>query len=165
MIHNESEISFITSDNPVVYFDPSCVGSERVALSNTTASGLFVGAAVSQCFAAARVLGPAKIGLRFRDWFCALGWSTFRRRGPTRRRRCLRYRCRYRIERGIVDVFSGAAVNAADLGGDAESAAWAQPDPPERAMGRRWLACRRRRRRWDTMMRTSRKRHGKGERR
>src|SRR5579864_8748611 len=28
----------------------------------------FVGAAVSQCFAAARVLGPAKIGIRFRDW-------------------------------------------------------------------------------------------------
>ena len=53
-----------------------------------------------------------------------------------------------------VDV-QAAAVNAADLGGDAESAAWAQPDPPERAMGRRWLACRRRRRRWDTMMRTA----------
>jgi hypothetical protein len=31
-------------------------------------------------------------------------------------------------------------VNAADLGGDAAPAAWAQPDLPERAMGRRWLA-------------------------
>ena len=31
-------------------------------------------------------------------------------------------------------------VNAADLGGDAAPAAWAQPDPPGRAIGRFWLA-------------------------
>jgi hypothetical protein len=37
---------------------------------------------------------------------------------------------------GIVDVFSGEAVNAADLSGDAAPAAWAQPDPPERTIGR-----------------------------
>ena len=40
---------------------------------------------------------------------------------------------------GIVDVFSGEVANAADLGGDAAPAAWAQPDPPKRAIGRRWL--------------------------
>jgi len=49
-------------------------------------------------------------------------------------------RCRYRTERRILDVISGKVVNAADLGGDAAPAAWTQPDPPERAMGRRWLA-------------------------
>ena len=40
----------------------------------------------------------------------------------------------------IVDVFSDEVVNAADLGGDAAPAAWAQPDPPGRAIGRFWLA-------------------------
>jgi hypothetical protein len=30
--------------------------------------------------------------------------------------------------------------NAADLGGDVAPAAWTQPDLPERAIGRRWLA-------------------------
>src|SRR5260370_5485647 len=44
------------------------------------------------------------------------------------------------LSAGFVDVFSGEMVSAADLGGDAAPAAWAQPDPPERAMGRRWLA-------------------------
>jgi hypothetical protein len=44
------------------------------------------------------------------------------------------------LSAGIVDVFSGEVANAADLGGDAAPAAWAQPDPPERAIGRRWLA-------------------------
>src|SRR6516165_195253 len=40
----------------------------------------------------------------------------------------------------IVDVFSDEVVNAADLGGDAAPAAWAQPDPPERTIiGRCWL--------------------------
>ena len=37
------------------------------------------------------------------------------------------------LSAGIVDVFSDEVVNAADLGGDAAPAAWAQPDPPERA--------------------------------
>jgi hypothetical protein len=41
---------------------------------------------------------------------------------------------------GIVDVFRGEAVDAADLGGDAAPAARAHPDPAERAIGRRWLA-------------------------
>jgi hypothetical protein len=44
------------------------------------------------------------------------------------------------LSAGIVDVLSGEVANAADLGGDAVPAAWAQPDPPERAIGRRWLA-------------------------
>src|SRR4029077_14995576 len=44
------------------------------------------------------------------------------------------------LSAGIVDVFSGEVANAADLGGDAARAACAQPDPPERAMGRCWLA-------------------------
>ena len=44
------------------------------------------------------------------------------------------------LSAGIVDVFSDEVVNAADLGGDAAPAAWAQPDPPERAIGRCWLA-------------------------
>src|SRR6516164_286624 len=34
------------------------------------------------------------------------------------------------LSAGIVDVFSDEVVNAADLGGDAAPAAWAQPDPP-----------------------------------
>ena len=40
----------------------------------------------------------------------------------------------------IVDVSSGELVNAAHVGCAAVPAATAQPDPPERAMGRRWLA-------------------------
>jgi hypothetical protein len=44
------------------------------------------------------------------------------------------------LSAGIVDVFSDEVVNTADLGGDAAPAAWAQPDPPERVMRRRWLA-------------------------
>ena len=44
------------------------------------------------------------------------------------------------LSAGIVDVFSDEVVNAADLGGDAAPAAWAQPDPPGRAIGRFWLA-------------------------
>src|ERR1700740_1723012 len=37
-------------------------------------------------------------------------------------------------------IFSGGMVNAADFGCAAAAAATAQPDPPEQAMGRRWLA-------------------------
>jgi autotransporter passenger strand-loop-strand repeat protein len=44
------------------------------------------------------------------------------------------------LSTGIVDVFSDEVVNAADLGADAAAATWAQPDPPERAIGRCWLA-------------------------
>jgi hypothetical protein len=44
------------------------------------------------------------------------------------------------LSAGIVDVFSGEVVNAADSGCAAAPAATAQPDPPERARGRRWLA-------------------------
>ena len=40
----------------------------------------------------------------------------------------------------IVDPFSAEVVNAADYGCAAAPDAAAQPDPPERAMGRRWLA-------------------------
>jgi hypothetical protein len=40
----------------------------------------------------------------------------------------------------IVRSFSGEVVNAANYGCSAKPAATAQPDPPERAMGRRWLA-------------------------
>jgi hypothetical protein len=40
------------------------------------------------------------------------------------------------LSAGIVAVFSGEVVNAADFG----CAATAQPDSPERAMGWRWLA-------------------------
>ena len=43
------------------------------------------------------------------------------------------------LSAGIVAVFSGEVANAADLGGDAAPAAWAQRDPPKRAIGRRWL--------------------------
>ena len=44
------------------------------------------------------------------------------------------------LSAGIVDVFSDEVVNAADLGGDAAPAAWAQPDPPEGTIiGRCWL--------------------------
>jgi hypothetical protein len=39
------------------------------------------------------------------------------------------------LSAGIVDVFSGEVVNAAELGGGAVPAGRAQPDPPERAMG------------------------------
>jgi hypothetical protein len=38
------------------------------------------------------------------------------------------------------DVFSDEVVNAADLGGNAAPATWAQPDPPGRTIGRFWLA-------------------------
>jgi hypothetical protein len=41
---------------------------------------------------------------------------------------------------GIVDVFSGEVVNAANFSCAAAPAATAQPDPPKRAMRRRWLA-------------------------
>jgi len=44
------------------------------------------------------------------------------------------------LSAGIVDVFSGEVVNAADFGSVTAPAATAQPDLPERAMGRRWLA-------------------------
>ena len=44
------------------------------------------------------------------------------------------------LSAGIVDVFSGELVNAADFGCAAVPAAMAQPAPPERAMGRRRLA-------------------------
>src|ERR1700674_4400508 len=40
----------------------------------------------------------------------------------------------------IVDLVSGEVVNAADFGCAAAPAAAAQPDPLERAVGRRWLA-------------------------
>src|ERR1700746_1566393 len=40
----------------------------------------------------------------------------------------------------MIEVFSGEVVNAAALGSAATPAATAQPDPPERAKGRRWLA-------------------------
>jgi hypothetical protein len=39
-----------------------------------------------------------------------------------------------------VDPFSAEVVNAADYGGAAAPGAAAHPDPPERGMGRRWLA-------------------------
>ena len=41
---------------------------------------------------------------------------------------------------GVFRCLLGEVVNAADLGGDAAPAAWAQPDPPGRAIGRFWLA-------------------------
>jgi hypothetical protein len=44
------------------------------------------------------------------------------------------------LSAGIIDVFSDEVVNAADLGGDAAPATWAQPDPPGRTIGRFWLA-------------------------
>ena len=40
----------------------------------------------------------------------------------------------------IVDPFPDEVVNAADYGCAAAPGAAAHPDPPERAMGRRWLA-------------------------
>jgi hypothetical protein len=40
----------------------------------------------------------------------------------------------------IVDPFSAEVVNAAHYGCAAAPGAAAHPDPPERAMGRRWLA-------------------------
>src|SRR5712671_5705582 len=40
----------------------------------------------------------------------------------------------------IADPFSAEVVNAADYGCAAAPGAAAHPDPPERAMGRRWLA-------------------------
>jgi hypothetical protein len=43
------------------------------------------------------------------------------------------------LSAGIADVFSGEVASAVDLGGGAAPAAWAQPDPPKRAIGRRWL--------------------------
>src|SRR6201987_2013330 len=43
------------------------------------------------------------------------------------------------LSAGIVDVFSDEVVNAADLGA-AAPAPWPRPDPPERAIGRCWLA-------------------------
>ena len=46
----------------------------------------------------------------------------------------------YRTERRILDVFAGEVVNAADFGGATAPTATAQPDPSERATGRRWLA-------------------------
>ena len=42
------------------------------------------------------------------------------------------------LSAGIVDVFSGEMVNAADFGCAVALAATTQPDPPERAMRRRW---------------------------
>jgi hypothetical protein len=44
------------------------------------------------------------------------------------------------LSAGIFDPFSGEVVNAADFGCAASPAATALPDPPERAVRRRWLA-------------------------